>query len=68
MLGVILSVLWIRAKLRPSTPEEIQNNVYGWAIYDNFGGTASLLAYGFTTSQLGNNNANANATYNPPLT
>lgn len=51
------------SKLRASTPEEIQNNVYGWAAYDNFGGTASLLNFGFTTKQLGNNNENAEATY-----
>jgi hypothetical protein len=54
-------------RLRPSTPEEIQNNVFGWAVYDNFGGTASLLFYGFTTKQLGNNDANSDATFNPPL-
>jgi hypothetical protein len=51
--------------LRPSTPEEIQNNVYGWAVYDNFGGTASLLRYGFTTKELSNDNENADATYDP---
>jgi len=53
------------SKLRASTSEEIENNVYGWAAYDNFGGTASLLAYGFTTTELGNNNENAEATYDP---
>lgn len=51
------------SKLRASTTEEIQNNVYGYAVYDNFGGTASLLNYGFTTAQLGNNNENSLATY-----
>jgi hypothetical protein len=53
------------SKLRASTSEEIQNDVYGWAAYDNFGGTASLLTFGFTTTQLGNNNQNAEATYDP---
>lgn len=53
------------SKLRPSTTEEIQNNVYGWALYDNFGGTATLLRYGFTTAQVGNNDENAKATYIP---
>ena len=53
------------SKLRPSTPEEIQNNVYGWAVYDNFGGTASLLRFGFTTKQLGNNNENSADTFDP---
>jgi hypothetical protein len=52
-------------KLRASTTEEIQNNVYGWAAYYNFGGTASLLDFGFTTAQLGNNNENSEATYDP---
>lgn len=51
--------------LRPSTPEEIQNNVYGWAVYDNFGGNASVLAYSFTTKQLGNDNANQLDTFDP---
>jgi len=55
------------SKLRPSTQEEMQNNVYGWAVYDTFGGTASLLAFGFTTKQLGNNNENSDDTFTPPL-
>jgi len=54
-------------KLRPSTPEEIKNNVYGWAVYDNFGGTASLLTYGFTTKELGNDNQNNLSTYDENL-
>jgi hypothetical protein len=54
------------SKLRPSTPEEIENNVYGWALYTNFGGTASLVKFGFTTQKLGNNNENSDATFNPP--
>ena len=54
------------SKLRPSTPEEIQNNVFSWAIYDNFGGTASLLRFGFTTKQLGNNNENSDEAFNLP--
>lgn len=53
------------SKLRASTAEEIDNNVYGWAAYDNFGGTATLLRYGFTTTQLGNNNENEEDTYDP---
>jgi len=55
------------SKLRASTPEEIQNGVYGYAVYDNFGGTASLLDFGFTTEQLGNNNENSEATYDENL-
>lgn len=46
------------SKLRPSTAEEKQNGVYGWALYTNFGGTAALQNFGFTTKELGNNNAN----------
>jgi hypothetical protein len=52
-------------RLRASTQTEIQNDVYGWAVYDNFGGTASLLKYGFTTTQLGNNNENQDDTFDP---
>lgn len=55
------------SKFRASTAEEIQNDVYGWAVYDNFGGTAGLLNFGFTTKELGNNGENADTTYNPPL-
>jgi len=47
------------SKLRPSTPAEIENNVYGWALYTNFGGTAALQNFGFTTKELGNNNENS---------
>ncbi|HXZ41765.1 MAG TPA: hypothetical protein VEG68_13560 [Terriglobales bacterium] len=47
------------SKLRPSTPDEIENNVYGWALYTNFGGTAALQNFGFTTKELGNNNENS---------
>ena len=46
------------SKLRPSTSTEIQNNVFGWALYTNFGGTAALQNFDFTTKQLGNNNEN----------
>jgi hypothetical protein len=53
--------------LRPSTPTEIENNVYGWALYTNFGGTASLQNYGFTTKQLGNNGANSDNTFDLQL-
>jgi hypothetical protein len=55
------------SRLRASTPEEIQNNVYGYAVYDNFGSTATLLDFGFTTEQLGNNNENSEATYDSNL-
>jgi hypothetical protein len=54
-------------KLRPSTPEEIKNNVYGWAVFNNFGGTASLLTYGFTTKELGNDDQNTLSTYDENL-
>ena len=47
------------SKLRPSTSQELQDGVYGWALYTNFGGTAALQNFGFTTKQLGNNNANS---------
>jgi hypothetical protein len=55
------------SKLRPSTPSEIQNNVFGWAVYENFGGTAGLVKFGFTTKQLGNNNENSADTFDQPL-
>jgi hypothetical protein len=51
------------SKLRPSTAQEIQNGVSGWALYTNFGGTAALQNFGFTTKQLGNNNANSADTF-----
>lgn len=51
------------SKLRPSTPAEIQNNVFGWALYTNFGGTASLTTFGFTTKELSNNNENSKHTF-----
>jgi hypothetical protein len=51
------------SKLRPSTAQEIQAGVYGWALYTNFGGTAALQNFGFTTKELGNNNANAQRTW-----
>jgi hypothetical protein len=47
------------SKLRPSTTQEIQDGVYGWALYTNFGGTAALQNVGFTTKQLGNDSANS---------
>lgn len=50
-------------KLRPSTPQEIKDGVYGWALYTNFGGTAVLQNFGFTTKELGNDNANADRTF-----
>ena len=51
------------SRLRPSTATEIQNNVFGWALYTNFGGTAALQNFGFTTKELGNNNANSADTF-----
>jgi hypothetical protein len=51
------------SKLRPSTAQEVENGVYGWALYTNFGGTAALQNVGFTTKELGNNNANASDSY-----
>lgn len=50
-------------KLRPSTATEIQSNIYGWALYTNFGGTATLQQFGFTTKQLGNNGDNQRDTF-----
>ncbi len=50
-------------KLRPSTSTEIQSNIYGWALYTNFGGTATLQKFGFTTKQLGNNGDNSLDTF-----
>lgn len=51
------------SKLRPSTPQELQDGVYGWAMYTNFGGTAALQNFGFTTKELGNDNANPDKTF-----
>jgi hypothetical protein len=45
--------------LTPSTAQEIQDGVYGWALYTNFGGIAAIQNFGFTTNKLGNDNANA---------
>lgn len=50
-------------KLRPSTAAEIQNNVFGWALYTNFGGTTTLTTFGFTTKQLSNNDQNSKHTF-----
>lgn len=46
-------------RLRPSTAQEIQDGVYGWVLYTNFGGTAAIQDYGFTTKQLGNPDGNS---------
>jgi hypothetical protein len=51
------------SKLRPSTAQEMQDGVYGWALYTNFGGTAAIQNFGFTTKQLGNDNANSDRTF-----
>ena len=55
------------SKLRPSTAAEKQANVFGWALYTNFGGTAALQKFGFTTKQLGNNGENQANTFDFPL-
>ena len=55
------------SKLRPSTATEKQAGVFGWALYTNFGGTAALLRFGFTTKQLGNNGENQANTFDFPL-
>jgi hypothetical protein len=49
--------------LAPSTAQQIQDGVYGWALYTNFGGTAALQNFGFTTKKLGNDNANAELSF-----
>jgi hypothetical protein len=41
--------------------------VYGWALYTNFGGTAAIQNFGFTTKQLGNDNANEKKTFDLQL-
>jgi hypothetical protein len=51
------------SKLRPSTAVELQSGVFGWALYTNFGGTAALTNFGFTTKRLRNNNANSAHTF-----
>ena len=55
------------SKLRPSTAAEKQAGVFGWALYTNFGGTAALQKFGFTTKQLGNNGENQANTFDFPL-
>lgn len=55
------------SKLRPSTAAEKQAGVFGWALYVNYGGTAALLRFGFTTKQLGNNGENQAHTFDFPL-
>ena len=55
------------SKLRPSTAAELQTGVFGWALYTNFGGTAALQKFGFTTKQLGNNGENQANTFDFPL-
>jgi hypothetical protein len=55
------------SRLRPSTSTEIHNNVFGWALYTNFGGTAALQNFGFTTRQLGNNDQNSQHSYDLQL-
>lgn len=53
--------------LRPSTAAEKNSGKFGWALYTNFGGTAALQNFGFTTKQLGNNNANSADTFDLKL-
>jgi len=54
-------------KLRPSTAAELKAGVFGWALYTNFGGTAALQNFGFTTKKLGNNGANQANTFDLKL-
>jgi hypothetical protein len=49
--------------LRPSTKEELQNGVFGWVLYVNGLGTPALQNFGFTTKELGNDNANSLHTF-----
>lgn len=49
--------------LRPSTAAELKAGKFGWALYTNFGGTAALQNFGFTTKQLGNNGENQADTF-----
>lgn len=51
------------SKLRASTAQEIKDGVYGWALYTNFGGTTALQNFGFTTTELGNDNENEEKTF-----
>ena len=55
------------SRLRPSTAAELNAGVFGWTLYTNFGGTAALLRFGFTTKQLGNNGENQAHTFDFPL-
>ena len=55
------------SKLRPSTAAELKAGVFGWALYTNFGGTAALQNFGFTTKQLGNNGENQANTFDLKL-
>jgi hypothetical protein len=49
--------------LRPSTEEEVQDGVFGWVLYANGLGTPALVNFGFTTKELGNDNANSLHTF-----
>jgi hypothetical protein len=49
--------------LRPSTKEELENGVFGWVLYVNGLGTPALGNFGFTTKELGNDNANSLHTF-----
>jgi hypothetical protein len=51
------------SKLRPSTAAEVLAGVFGWALYTNFGGIATLQNFGFTTKQLGNHGENEADTF-----
>jgi hypothetical protein len=51
------------SRLRPSTAAEVQAGVFGWALYTNFGGTAALQNFGFTTTKLSNNETNQAHTF-----
>jgi hypothetical protein len=49
--------------LRPSTSQEIEDGVYGWALYTNFGGYAALQNFGFTTAELGNDDTTSELSF-----
>ncbi len=56
------------SKLRAATAAELQaGGPFTWALYTNFGGTAALLNFGFTTTQLGNNETSSANTFDFPL-
>ena len=55
------------SQLKASTAADLQAGRFGWALYTNFGGTAALQNFGFTTKQLGNNGENQANTFDLKL-